>query len=228
MKSSCRPVFSENPSICEPVYQASYDVVAEENMQHASSTSCGISHSTESLLDRFAAIARGKGLVSDLGCGPGHVARYLQAQGVDVCGYDLSPKMVELARQLTPGIKFQRGDMTSTGCRRRILGRDRRLLLPHPHRSRADGPNAQGTLESVATQWIVSSVFPRRQRNATSGRMVGKTGLCRFLFSRSQAVTSQLRNAGFEVAETIERDPYPEVEHQSRRAYIIARKPVGA
>jgi hypothetical protein len=27
---------------------------------------------------------RGRGLVADLGCGPGHVARYLQEQGVDV------------------------------------------------------------------------------------------------------------------------------------------------
>ena len=34
-----------------------------------------------------------------------------------------------------------------------------------------------------------------------------------------------LTTAGFEVEETIERDPYPDVEHQSRRAYIFARKP---
>jgi hypothetical protein len=35
-----------------------------------------------------------------------------------------------------------------------------------------------------------------------------------------------LRSAGFEVEESVERDHYPpEVEHQSRRAYILARKP---
>jgi hypothetical protein len=34
-----------------------------------------------------------------------------------------------------------------------------------------------------------------------------------------------LRAAGFQLEETIERDPYPpEVEYQSRRAYIFARK----
>jgi hypothetical protein len=34
-----------------------------------------------------------------------------------------------------------------------------------------------------------------------------------------------LRKAGFEVEEMVERGPYPDVEHQSRRCYIVARKP---
>jgi hypothetical protein len=34
-----------------------------------------------------------------------------------------------------------------------------------------------------------------------------------------------MRDAGFEIDEVIERDPYaPEVEYQSRRAYIFAHK----
>ena len=34
-----------------------------------------------------------------------------------------------------------------------------------------------------------------------------------------------LKSAGFEIEEIIERDPYENVEHQSRRGYIFARKP---
>ncbi len=34
-----------------------------------------------------------------------------------------------------------------------------------------------------------------------------------------------LKEAGFEPEEAIERDPYPEIEYQSRRAYVFARKP---
>ena len=34
--------------------------------------------------------------------------------------------------------------------------------------------------------------------------------------------------AGFQIAEVVEREPYPGVEHQSRRAYIFAEKPGGA
>jgi hypothetical protein len=37
-------------------------------------------------------------------------------------------------------------------------------------------------------------------------------------------VTSLLEDAGFEIHSAEERSPYPEVEYQSRRAYIVARK----
>src|SRR5206468_4038248 len=62
-------------------------------------------------LDRFAAAVAGRGRVGDVGCGPGHVGRYLAARGVDVFGLDLSPRMVELARRRNPGIPFEQGDM---------------------------------------------------------------------------------------------------------------------
>jgi SAM-dependent methyltransferase len=46
------------------------------------------------LLDRFAASVKARGEVRELGCGPGHIARYLWNQGVDIFGVDLSPRMV--------------------------------------------------------------------------------------------------------------------------------------
>ena len=45
-----------------------------------------------------------------------------------------------------------------------------------------------------------------------------------FLFQPSE-IRRHLETAGLEIDEVIERDPYPEVEYQSRRAYIFARKP---
>ena len=47
----------------------------------------------------------------DMGCGPGHVARYLSEQGLEMVGVDLSPAMVERARRLTPQVEFRQGDM---------------------------------------------------------------------------------------------------------------------
>src|SRR5205807_2575017 len=61
-------------------------------------------------LDRFGRRLRDAGLVCDLGCGPGHVARYLRDGGADVFGIDLSPAMVEKAR-LNPQIPFREGNM---------------------------------------------------------------------------------------------------------------------
>jgi ubiquinone/menaquinone biosynthesis C-methylase UbiE len=46
-----------------------------------------------------------------------------------------------------------------------------------------------------------------------------------FFFFRSDEVAASLREAGFDIEEIIEREPYPDVEHQSRRAYIFARRP---
>jgi hypothetical protein len=46
-----------------------------------------------------------------------------------------------------------------------------------------------------------------------------------FIFFETEEVRDHLEMAGFELQEVIERDPYPEVEYPSRRAYIFARKP---
>src|SRR5439155_313770 len=51
------------------------------------------------LLDRFAARLSGRGLVCDVGCGPGHVGRYLAERGVDVFGLDLSTDMAAAMEQ---------------------------------------------------------------------------------------------------------------------------------
>lgn len=92
--------------------QDSYDKVAGEYVAR-------IFHELEQkpldreLLDRLAAEVRDLGPVCDIGCGPGHIARYLHNQGVNVLGIDLSARMVEQARRLNPGIELLQGDMAS-------------------------------------------------------------------------------------------------------------------
>jgi hypothetical protein len=46
-----------------------------------------------------------------------------------------------------------------------------------------------------------------------------------FFFFQSAEMESYLTSARFEIEEIIEREPYPDVEHQSRRSYIFARRP---
>jgi hypothetical protein len=48
-----------------------------------------------------------------------------------------------------------------------------------------------------------------------------------FVFFRTEEMAGFLREAGFRVVESVERDPYPGVEHPSRRAYLLAEKPRG-
>jgi len=51
----------------------------------------------------------------------------------------------------------------------------------------------------------------------------GKPVSIDFLFYETAEMKENLRAASFVVEEAIERDPYPEIEYPSRRAYIFAR-----
>jgi trans-aconitate methyltransferase len=90
--------------------ERSYDAVADE---YARRIADELAHKPfdRELLDRFAERVGTRRRVCDVGCGPGHVARYLHERGVDVFGLDLWPRMVEIARRLNPDIDFVVGDM---------------------------------------------------------------------------------------------------------------------
>lgn len=51
------------------------------------------------------------GRTIDVGCGNGRDAAWLAQQGFDVVGYDSSPALVELARQLFPSVTFHVGHL---------------------------------------------------------------------------------------------------------------------
>src|SRR5262245_64611576 len=57
----------------------------------------------QDVLDRFAATVKDSGRVCDLGCGPGQIARYLAAHGVDAVGIDASASMVATERRQPRG-----------------------------------------------------------------------------------------------------------------------------
>ncbi|MDH2427965.1 class I SAM-dependent methyltransferase [Sphaerisporangium sp. TRM90804] len=51
------------------------------------------------------------GQVAELGCGPGYLTAHLRDLGLDVFGVDLSPVMIELAREAYPDLRFEVGSM---------------------------------------------------------------------------------------------------------------------
>ena len=160
-----------------------------------------------------------------MGCGPGQVARYLRDAGATVFGLDLSPFMLEQARQFNPDIAFREGNMLS-------------LDLP------------DGTLAGIAAFYAIvnipkeslPTVFREMQRVLQPGGLLllafhsgdeilheeelwGRPISMDFFLFQPPAIQHCLEAAGFAIEEIIERDPYPpEVEYQSRRAYIFARK----
>jgi len=63
------------------------------------------------LLDKFASDFDSRSVICDLGCGPGHITRYLFDKGLDVFGIDISEKCIQIARRENPKIRFQTMDM---------------------------------------------------------------------------------------------------------------------
>ena len=62
------------------------------------------------LLAAFVELA-GSGVIADVGCGPGHITRFLADHGADVLGIDLAPAMIDIARQHAPALPFIVGSM---------------------------------------------------------------------------------------------------------------------
>src|SRR5215831_1566633 len=87
----------------------SYDAIAEQYAAHYFDELDGKPFDRD-VLARFAAAVKDRGRVCDLGCGPGQIARYLAARGVDAFGIDASASMVATARRLNPTLQFRRGD----------------------------------------------------------------------------------------------------------------------
>ncbi len=96
----------------EDAVRKSYDAAASEYVAHIYDE---LRHKPldRRLLDELAQEVSGGGPVCDIGCGPGHVSRYLYEHGADVSGIDLSPRLIDEARRLNPGIPFAVGDMRS-------------------------------------------------------------------------------------------------------------------
>ncbi len=204
--------------------QASYNRIADEYVRHIFDE---LRHKPldRQLLDRLAASVRDLGPVCDLGCGPGHIARYLHEQGVHVCGIDLSAELVERARRLTPGIEFRQGDM---------------MALDVPDGSWA-GIAAFYSIIHIPRDDIVRALSEMWRVLRPGGLLLlsfhigddtihldewwGQKVCIDFFFFRSAEIAAYLMSVGFEIEEIIEREPYPHVEHQSRRSYIFARRP---
>ncbi|MFF3967935.1 class I SAM-dependent methyltransferase [Streptomyces griseorubiginosus] len=105
-------------SVTEPSYLAavreSYDTVAADYAELVKPPS-ELDPLSRAMLAAFVEVVQTANLgpVADLGCGPGIVTAHLADLGVSALGIDLSPKMIELARQAHPNLSFQVGSMTA-------------------------------------------------------------------------------------------------------------------
>jgi ubiquinone/menaquinone biosynthesis C-methylase UbiE len=211
--------------MADPNTQSSYDRVAK---QYAEQYLHEFDHKPldRELLDRFASRVKGKGRACDLGCGPGQVARYLHEHGLDVMGIDLSPGMVEQARQAHPGIEFQQGDMAALPLADESLaGIAAFYSIIHIPRG-----NVTTVLQELKRVLLPGGVlllaFHLGDEVRHVEELLGQPIALDFTFFQRAEMEGYLREAGLAIDESLERDPYPGVEYQGRRGYIFASKSV--
>jgi SAM-dependent methyltransferase len=183
------------------------------------------------LLDAFCEMAP-PGLIADIGCGPGHITRFLTDRRDDVLGVDLSAEMVAVARRRHPLLRFEVASMLGlpyadgawagvvamysiihfdAGERARAFAELARTLRPDGlmlMSFHVDGPGfAPGDVNHLRT---------------FLGHPVEMDGY----FLDPAAVTADLVANGFRVLARLEREPIANIEFPSRRCYIMARRPV--
>lgn len=204
--------------------QSSYDRVAE-NYAEEFRDELSKKPFDRKMLDWLAEKVGTRGTICDMGCGPGQIAGYLHQRGVKACGVDLSAGMVEHARSLHPEIPFQQGNM---------------LALSEVADNSYGGVAAFYSLIHIPRLEVVKALQELRRVLMPGGILLvtfhlgkefvhrdewwGKEVSIDFLFFERDEMKGFLTEAGFELQEVIERDPYPGFEYQSRRAYIFAQR----
>jgi SAM-dependent methyltransferase len=200
----------------------SYDAIAEQYAEQYFDELDGKPFDRE-VLDRFAATVKGRGRVCDVGCGPGQIARYLAAHGVDVSGIDASAAMVATAARLNPRLRFCQADFFHLPLGDgQLAGVAAFYALIHCARGdlgRAVGEIRRALMPGGRFLMAVHAGEGEVGRDEVYGERVA---LVATLFSEDE-VRGALTAARFRVDELGTRDPYPS-EYPSRRIYATATR----
>jgi SAM-dependent methyltransferase len=213
--------------------RSSYDAVAERYAEEIGEELIG-KPVDRALYGCFAELVREQAAagrpVGDVGCGPGHVSRYLAGLGLPVVGVDISPGMVTVARLRHPHLRFEvasfatlpakDGEWAGAVAPYSIihLNRDERRvgfvelarvirpggwLLVSFHVS--DGASDAGDVRHLTDWWDTPVELD-------------------FHFLDPAEVSVDMAAAGFTVMSRTDREPWPDVEHPSRRSYLLAQR----
>jgi SAM-dependent methyltransferase len=201
--------------------RAGYATIARAYREHLGDELAG-KPLDRAFLDAFAERCQG-GRIVDVGCGPGHVARYLAARGAQVEGVDLSEAMVEEARATSPGLVIRVGDMFELPYDPGSLGgivafysivhlRSDELVAPFREFHRVLAPGG-----------LVALAFHIGSETVHVDELFGHATSLDFRFHLPDVVVAALVEAGFTLEARLERGAYLDKEHPTQRCYLLAR-----
>ncbi|MFC4606994.1 class I SAM-dependent DNA methyltransferase [Streptomyces maoxianensis] len=210
--------------------RASYDAVAADYAEHFRDE-LAAKPLDRAMLAGFAelVLAAGGGPVADVGCGTGRVTAHMNGLGLSVFGVDLSPRMVAVARQTHPGLRFEVGSMLALDLPDgalagimawystihipqeqlpEVFAEFHRVLAPGGHLLVAFQVGDEPLRRTEAFGHVISLDFHRRQ---------------------PEGVAELLSRAGLVMLGRLlrERDDDGDFAEKTQQAFLLARKPAG-
>ncbi|HWW10073.1 MAG TPA: methyltransferase domain-containing protein [Candidatus Acidoferrales bacterium] len=204
--------------------KTSYDRIAASYAEHFAGE---LDHKPldRALLHLLAEEAPHGSIVADVGCGPGHVARFLHDRGVQTVGIDISPGMVETARRLNPEMTFREGSLLDLGVEDATWG-GIVAFYSIIHLPAGSLPDAmQECARALRANGLLLLAFHVGDEVLHRDEMWGVPVSLDFHLLTMERVAGACAGAGLTVEMTLERRPYTAVEGPTTRGYLLASKP---
>lgn len=164
--------------------------------------------------------------VWDFGCGPGNTTAYLNNLGMDIAGLDLSEKMLRQARKTHPDIYFKKGNILDLEFQSdSIYGIVAFYAIVHFTQEQTERALRE-IFRVLQPGGKLLFTYHVGEGTIHIDNFLGKKTAIDFMFFPTNFILSCLQKIGFINIEIVEREPYPDVEYQSRRAYVFATKPL--
>jgi SAM-dependent methyltransferase len=183
------------------------------------------------LLEAFCEMAP-PGAIADIGCGTGHITRFLAGRRDDVLGVDLSLEMIAVARQRDPRLRFEVASMLglpyADGVWSGVVAMYSIIHLDPDERMRAFAEFARtlrpdGVL--LMSFHIDGPGFAPGDVNHVRPFLGLPVDMDGYFLDPAEVTTDLVAN-GFRVLARLDREPIAAIEFPSRRSYILARRTV--
>jgi ubiquinone/menaquinone biosynthesis C-methylase UbiE len=161
------------------------------------------------IYDLFFDRAQNKGLILEIGCGPGEISNYLWDKGLKITGIDLSEKMIAEAHKYNPSIPFEVGDVFNL---KHLDNSISGIVAPYLIVNFTIKETFEAFLEIYRVlkqnSYFLLSFHIGNNNKKTFMDLITKGTNLTFTFFRVNTIKRLLKKTGFEITEVIIKEPY--------------------